>query len=145
MMSPKQWGGLGVQDFFNGFNWSGKPPKLPPVTITVEKEGIEVKPLKTEDLLSLNLQTFLKQGNWSGLNLNRSLSVSSPSSPTQSISTPVLSLKSPVYDFFKGIPWKGNGLSPSAPSSTPKKKNSLAEAIPEPSEDWTITDLSDLL
>ncbi|MGK7932911.1 MAG: hypothetical protein AB4041_15985 [Microcystaceae cyanobacterium] len=143
MMNPTQWAGLGVQDFFNGFNWKGDPPKLPPMAVN---EEIEQESLNTEDLVSLTLQDFLRRGNWQGMTLSRHRSsVVTAAAQPQASFDPVLSLKLPVHRFFKGIPWQGGGLMPAAKSASPKKKNSLAEAIPEPSDDWTITDLSDLL
>lgn len=144
MMNPQQWASLGVQDFFNGFNWTGEPPKLPPMTNQEELE-VEIEPLTEVDWMSLTLQDVLNCGNWEGMTLIRTRQRSSTPSQPPVTFDPLFSLKLPVQSFFAGIPWRGKDVSPVVASSPKEKKNRLTEAIPESSDDWTITDLSDLL
>ena len=58
MTSQSLWAGLSVQDFFQGYNWSGESVPLEP---TVTDETADVP-----SLLCLKVQDFLGQANWRG-------------------------------------------------------------------------------
>ncbi len=142
MMSPQMWAGQRVQAFFQGCNWKGESPKLPPLTPLAEETAMEQ--LSEIDLMNLKLQDFLGHSNWCGLSRQKTCSHSAVESKT-----PIqvsLSLGDSVQHFFNRFPWQGNILlSPAIASETPKKKGGLAEKLANADGDWKVTDLSDLL
>ena len=129
MTSQSLWAGLSVQDFFQGYNWTGESPTLEP---TVTEESADVP-----SLLCLKVQDFLGQANWRG-----DAVISKASSPSQPL-RPVaeFSLTLPVAEFMRFINWQGNvNARVAIAPETAKKVPSFAR----PSSEIDLDHLSDL-
>ncbi|ACB51461.1 hypothetical protein cce_2111 [Crocosphaera subtropica ATCC 51142] len=125
MMSRKTWSSISVYDFFRTYNWTGETDTLAVLNPNHRTEN-------SESLLSLNLQRFLLQSNWTGIQETISLSQSLNRSQES-----LLSLS--VRDFFQEMVWK------SYPTIAPiSKPSSSRNSIDSSSTDLDLDNLSDL-
>lgn len=113
MMSRQTWSSISVYDFFRTYNWTGENINLTPPNVTETSH-------KTESLLSLKLQEFLLNSNWTGRQKQVSLSPS-----IQRSKKSLLSLS--VKNFCHEIAWK------KPPNIAP---------LPNPSPSVTLDNLS---
>ncbi|MFM7572649.1 MAG: hypothetical protein ACKO4S_05850 [Snowella sp.] len=129
MTSQTLWAGLSVQDFFQGYNWTGESPTLEP---TVTDETADVP-----SLLCLKVQDFLGQANWRG-----EVITSKAPSPAQPLRPAAeFSLTLPVAEFMGFINWRGNrNVGSVIAPETVKKVPSFAR----PSSEIDLDHLSDL-
>jgi hypothetical protein len=128
MTSQTLWAGLSVQDFFQGYNWSGESPTLEP---TVTEENVDVP-----SLLCLKVQDFLHQANWRGE------TVTPKSSPTQAqLPASTFSLTLPVAEFMRFINWQGNSQ---AGSRIQPQISKAPVSFAPPTSEIDLDDLSDL-
>lgn len=129
MTSQTLWAGLSVQDFFQGYNWTGESPTLEP---TVTDETADVP-----SLLCLKVQDFLGQANWRG-----EVMPSQAPSPAQPLRPAAeFSLTLPVAEFMGFINWQGNRNAGSAIAPETMKK---VPSFARPSSEIDLDHLSDL-
>ena len=129
MTSQTLWAGLSVQDFFQGYNWTGESPTLEP---TVTDETADVP-----SLLCLKVQDFLGQANWRGEVM--SSKAASPAHPLRPAAE--FSLTLPVAEFMGFINWRGNRNAGSAITPEMTKK---VPSFARPSSEIDLDHLSDL-
>lgn len=127
MMSATIWGPLTVQEFFQGYNWRGEPPKLQPPETEPKNQGIT-------SWLGLSVQDFLNQSNWRGQAIL-------PKQEQPLTEKDPLSLTLSVAEFFGAGYWKGQKGTVSV-KSTPKPLEK--DVLSEDSQEYHLTDLSDL-
>ncbi len=128
MTSQSLWAGLSVQDFFQGYNWSGESPTLEP---TVTEENADVP-----SLLCLKVTDFLNQANWRGE------TITPKSSPIQAqLPAIAFSLTLPVAEFMSFINWQGNNQPSSGIQPKPSK---VTVSFAPPASEIDLDDLSNL-
>ena len=129
MTSQSLWAGLSVQDFFQGYNWSGESVPLEP---TVTDETADVP-----SLLCLKVQDFLGQANWRG----EAVTSKAPSPAQPLRPTAEFSLTLPVAEFMRFINWQGGFNAGAAIAPKTVKK---APSFATPSSEIDLDHLSDL-
>lgn len=129
MTSQSLWAGLSVQDFFQGYNWTGESPTLEP-TVTDETADLP-------SLLCLKVQDFLGQANWRG----EAVTAKTPSPAQPLRPTAEFSLTLPVAEFMRFINWQGNVNARVAIAPETVKK---APSFARPSSEIDLDHLSDL-
>ncbi len=146
MNDSSVWQVLSIQDFLNRANWQGRPqsqPELPTQESTAQnsmaQSGLqtlkqsEVAPIGQSFWKQQTVQDFFGRSNWKGV--LPSLTGKEQGAP-QSIT---FSLDLPVSEFFKYFAWEGRPNIAALPCL-----ESSAKGDSTPSDDFNLTDLSDL-
>lgn len=131
MNHPSHWARLKVQDFFQGYNWSGRVAPLEP------SPALAASNAPPSSFLRSTVGDFFAQISWKG----EAQAPQVPVIPQGRVSAPSQSLTSKVGDYFRTFPWYG-GLSSQALASPVAVPN---PPTPFPTQDnFDLTDLSGL-
>jgi hypothetical protein len=97
MNNPSHWARLKVQEFFQGYNWSGRITPLEPSPVLSASNA----PLSSS--LRSTVGDFFAQISWKG----EALPPVVPVVTQVQVSAPSQSLTSKVGDYFRTFPWRG--------------------------------------